>query len=403
VKVDERLFIEENNSPKRNGFGVLKFLFVLIAVTLSFYGGFRYNDFMRSGTFSADRLNYSSLDDLYNTIKQDYDGEIDANKLLEGAKKGLVEGLGDPYSAYLTASEATEYMASLDGTFEGIGAELDQIDGKLTIISVIDGSPAQKSGLQGGDVIAKVNDEVSMEWTPDQGVTKIRGEAGSVVTLTILRGSELSEVAITRAKITDPSTRWEIKDDNIGYLRISRFSEDTAELTRKAASEFKDKNVKGVVLDLRGNGGGYVTAAQSVAGAWLEYGQKVAEERNVRGVSSTITSNGPSTLNGIPTVVLVNSYTASASEIVAGALKDNGGAQLLGVKTYGKGVVQSMRGFGNTGAQLKLTIAKWYTPNGVNISGNGLEPDVHVELDVEAYQKTGVDNQLAEAIAILKK
>ncbi|MDR1300453.1 MAG: S41 family peptidase [Candidatus Nomurabacteria bacterium] len=402
MKVNQELFTTEDDGPKKRSKIGLVFLLIM-ALSLGFYGGFRYGYYERTGTVTPEHLDYSSLDELYSTIKGQYDGEIDSGKLIEGAKKGLVDGLGDPYSTYFTDTEAEEFLDSLEGSFEGIGAELGRNNDQLTILSVVDGSPADKNGLLAGDVIARVDDADSINWSTEEGVAKIRGAAGSKVKLVLIRGSGVLEKEITRERINDPSVRWEIKDGDIGYMRISRFGDgDTSTLAAQAADEFKSKNVKGIILDLRGNGGGYVNAAEDVAGLWLDYGEKIVEQKNSLRTIGTMTSSGPATLVGIPTIVLINGYSASASEIVAGALRDNGAAQLLGTKTYGKGVVQALMPLLD-GGRLKLTIAKWYTPNGHNISGDGLAPDIEVEFDGAAYQQNRVDNQLNESIAFLKK
>lgn len=378
-------------------------IFISVALVAGFYIGVLYGENNRYGTLNPDRLNYESLDVLYNQVKTHYDGEIDTAKMLEGAKKGMVAGLGDDYSVYFTSEEAKEFLGDLEGDFEGIGAELDQRGGQLTVVSVVDGSPAQKNGLTGGDIIAMVDDEDSINWTVEQGVAKIRGDAGTVVRLTILRGSEILEKEITRAHVTDPSVRWEIKDGRIGYLRISRFDKtDTMSLAEKAASEFVSKGVTGVILDVRGNGGGYVDTAEGLAGLWLESGQKIVEQRGAFYNSTTSTAKSTGVLHGMPTVVLANGFSASAAEIVVGALKDGDAATILGTRTYGKGVVQNIKELLD-GGSLKLTIAKWYTPSGVNINKEGIVPDEELEFDSELYNKDRQDNQLKRALEILRK
>lgn len=404
MRVDKKFVyteVEEVPQKQKSHLGVL--ILASVALIAGFYIGTLYGENNRYGTSNPDRLNYDGLDVLYNQIKTQYDGEIDTTKMLEGAKKGMVAGLGDDYSVYFTSEEAKEFLGDLEGDFEGIGAELDQRGGQLTVVSVVDGSPAQKSGLTGGDVIAMVDDEDSINWTVEQGVAKIRGDAGTVVRLTILRGSEILEKEITRAHVTDPSVRWEIKDGHIGYMRISRFDKtDTMSLAEKAAGELASKGVTGLILDLRGNSGGYVDTAEKLAGLWLKTGQAIVEQRGAFYNSTTSTAKSIGILNGIPTVVLANSFSASAAEIVVGALKDNSAATVLGTKTYGKGVVQSIKELVD-GGSLKLTIAKWYTPSGVNINKEGIVPDEELEFDSELYNKDRQDNQLKRALEILRK
>lgn len=348
-----------------------------------------------------DRLDYSSLDDVYTTLKNNYDGEIDTNKLVDGAKKGLVEAIGDQYTTYFTHDEANSYTDEINGQVEGIGVMLGKnSDGYLYASNVIDGTPAAKSGIKNGDIIAKVDDTESISWAPDYAASKIRGSAGTMVKITVYRNNNFQEFTITRAKITSPSVTWEIKNNNIGYIRISRFAEDTAALAKKAGIELKDKNVKGIVLDLRNNGGGYVTAAQGVASLWIDSGKSIVTEKSSTKTITTMLANGDPILGEIKTVVLMDEYTASASEIVAGALKDFEKATLIGTKSYGKGVVQQLLNL-QDGGQLKVTIAKWYTPKGTNIDHDGLLPDIEEVID-EAAAKQGKDSQLDKALDFLK-
>jgi carboxyl-terminal processing protease len=329
-------------------------------------------------------LDLSSVHQTYDVLKSKYAGDLDATQLIEGAKKGLVEAAGDPYTVYFTDKEAEEFLGDLEGTFSGIGAELSKKDDKLTIVSTIDGSPAKKSGLLANDNIVKVNEEDVTGWSVDQAVAKIRGEKGTTVKLTVIRNSsEVKTFSITRDTITNPSVTSEITPDNIGYMRVSRFAQnDTAALARTYAEEYKSKNVKAVVLDLRGNGGGYVTAAQDIASLWLGSGKIVVSERNGEKVIDELKTKGEPVLEGVPTVVLIDGGSASASEIVAGALRDYEAASLVGEKSFGKGSVQDITDAPGSG-KLKVTIAKWFTPKGENIDKEGIKPDTEVKLTDE--------------------
>ncbi|MGD8374214.1 MAG: S41 family peptidase [Candidatus Woesebacteria bacterium] len=344
-------------------------------------------------------LDYSGVEEIYDKLRLKYDGKLDANALLEGAKKGLVEAAGDDYTVYFNAEESSEFMSDLEGTFTGIGAELDKKDDQLTIVSTLDDSPAKKSGLMANDKIAKVNDQDTTDWSIEKAVAEIRGEKGTTVKLTVVRDQDLKEFSIVRDSIVNPSVRWEISD-GIGYMRISRFAEsNTIQLATQAASEFESKNVKGVVLDMRGNGGGYLTAAQEISSLWLN-DKIIVQEKSGDKIVETLKSDKNPILGGVPTVVLVDGASASASEIVAGALKDNGAAKLVGVKTFGKGSVQEIVNLGD-GSALKVTVAKWYTPGGKNISKEGIEPDVTVDL-TESDIKSGNDTQKLKAFEMLK-
>lgn len=346
-------------------------------------------------------LDLSSVQSLYATLEDKYEGDLDTGKLIDGAKHGLVEASGDPYTVYFTAEEAKSFQNDLEGSFEGIGAELGKREEKLVIISTLDSSPALGAGLKAGDQIAAVNDQPSLDWSVEKAVSQIRGKKGTTVKLTIIRGEELPrDFTITRDTISDPSVKTEITADNIGILRVSRFGEtDTVRLARAAAQDFKDRGVKGVVIDLRGNGGGYLKSAQDLASLWLD-NKVVVTERRGGNISDTLRSGRNPILGGVPTVVLVNGGSASASEILAGALRDNNAAKLVGQKTFGKGSVQTIEDVSG-GGQLKVTIAKWYTPNGKNISKEGITPELVVEL-TEQNVAAGQDPQKDKALELLR-
>lgn len=386
--------------------GVSKVTLVIVIVVMLAIGyvlGTRNNEFAQHipflGTATGEELDLSSVQSTYNALKGKFDGELDQDKLIEGANKGLVEAAGDPYTTYFDPEEAKAFSSDLQGTFSGIGAELGKRDDKLTIITTLDDSPAKKSGLQADDVIARVNEEDATGWSVEKAVSKIRGEKGTTVKLTVVRGdSNVKDFTVTRDQITDESVKTEIKDD-IGIMRISRFGDaDTIGLARKAAQDFKDREVKGVVVDLRGNGGGYLQASVDIASLWLDNDVVVSERRGDEVVDELRAGSNP-ILNGIPTVVLIDGGSASASEILAGALKDNDAATLVGTKTYGKGSVQQIIDLAG-GAQLKVTIAKWFTPAGKNIDQEGISPDEEVKYDRSSDDK---DSQLEKALRLLNE
>lgn len=374
-----------------------------VVAVVAFIGGTRSTELVAQLRYGDDAtLDLSSVQTLYQTLRGKYDGQLDNTKLIDGAKHGLVEAAGDPYTVYFNSDEAQAFLGELEGTFEGIGAELGKRDGKLIVVSTLDGSPATKAGLRGQDAIAAVNDEPSIDWTIEKAVSEIRGEKGTTVKLTIIRGNDAPrEVTITRDTITDPSVKTEVTAENIGIMRISRFSEsETIRLARQAATEFKDRGVKGIVIDVRGNGGGYLNAAQNVSGLWLKNKVVVTERRDGE-VVDTLRTGGNAPLEGIPTIVLVDGGSASASEIVAGALRDNKAARVVGAKTFGKGSVQVIEPLSD-GGQLKVTTAKWYTPGGKNISKEGITPDIEVTID-DADIAAGRDPQRAKAIELLQQ
>ncbi|MAU34277.1 peptidase S41 [Candidatus Saccharibacteria bacterium] len=322
-------------------------------------------------------LDLSSVQSTYQALKTHYDGKLDDAALIEGASRGLVEAAGDDYTQYFSAPEAEQFSDDLSGNIGGgIGVELGTRNDVVTVVRTLPGNPGAEAGLLAGDIITAVNDESALEWSLDDVVSRVRGEIGTTVKLSVLRGDEEKDFTITRAEITSPSVYSSV-EDGIGYLTISRFDQQTASLARQAARSFADQNVRGVVVDLRGNGGGYLTAAQEVAGIWLDRKVVVTERSGDRVVDELYSSSSP-ILNGVPTMVLVDSTSASASEIVAGALQEYGAATLIGDTTFGKGSVQQLINLPD-GAQLKVTIARWYTPKGKNISETGIEPDVSVE------------------------
>lgn len=378
---------------------------VAIVAVVAFFGGAKLQYLLPSWATSAPGgTQFSQLSATYGLLKNNFaEGSVDMQKAFDGAEHGLAASLNDPYTVYFTADEAKAFDNSLNGKFSGIGAQLAIKDSQVIIQSVIDGSPAQQAGLQGGDMIMAVNDKATTGWSVEQSASVIRGEKGTSVRLTIKRGDTTSDYNIVRADIVNPSVRYSILAGNIGYMQINRFAQDdTSSISQKAAEYFKAQNVKGVILDLRDNGGGYVTAAQDVASLWLGSGKTIVSERGTQ--SDTLQTTTNAVLEGVPTVVLINGNTASASEIVSGALHDYKAATLVGTKTFGKGVVQQVF-TGNglpDGAELKVTVAYWYTPNGKNINKQGIQPDDKVDLTTDD-QKTGNDPQKAKAIDLLNK
>jgi carboxyl-terminal processing protease len=349
---------------------------------------------------TASQLDYSSVDQVYGVLKKDFDGNLNQQKLIDGLKSGLVSATGDPYTEYFSPADAKVFNNQLSGSITGIGAELGTNDqNNIVIVSPLSGYPAEKAGLKPKDIVAAIDGKTTQGMSVDAAVSKIRGNAGTNVTLTIVRGSAKAfDVTITRQKITVPSVKYE-EIGNIGYMKINQFTQDTVSLAQKGAQEFKDKNVKGVVLDLRGDPGGYLDAAVGVSSLWLNQGQTVVQERRGATVVGSEPARGGNTLKGLPTVVLIDGGSASASEITAGALRDNGMAQLVGVKSFGKGSVQQVENF-KDGSEIKVTIARWYTPKGKNIDKQGITPDVIVNVS-DADAAAGQDPQKDKALQLV--
>lgn len=351
-----------------------------------------------SGLLSNNELDLSSLQETYRAVADNYDGTIDTQKLVEGAQKGMVNALGDQYTLYMNEAESADFNNNLEGNIGGgIGVEVGIRNDVPTVVRVLQNNPAEKAGVAVGDIIIEVNGDSTQGLELNDVVTKIRGEAGTTVGLVVSRGGAEKQFSITREQVNNPSAYGEVRD-GVGILTITRFDNDTASLARAAARDFTNANVRGVVLDLRGNGGGYVTAAQDVASIWLNK-QVVVTERKGGEVVDELTSGSSPILNGIKTVVLVNESSASASEIVAGALRDHGAAELVGETTFGKGSVQQLLNL-SSGATLKVTVARWYTPSGNNISEKGITPDLTVKRTVEDIN-ANKDPQLDAALGRL--
>ena len=355
------------------------------------------------GNNLPDNLDYASVEAVYDKLRTEYDGKLDQATLMDGLKEGLAQATGDPFTEYFNSKDAKDFNDELNGSFTGIGAELGKnADGNIEIISPIAGFPADKAGLKAKDVIAEINGENAATTTVNDAVKKIRGEAGTNVKLKVIRNKSQSlDFDITRAVINIPSVKDEITADNIGIMTISRFGSDTADLARKAAEKFKAANVKGVVLDLRGDPGGLLDAAESVSSLWLDPSQTVLLEKRDDVVVKTYRAEGNPVLKGVKTVVLIDSGSASASEITAGALHDNKAATLIGVKSYGKGSVQQLLQLSG-GAMLKVTSAHWFTPSGKGINKIGIDPDQKIDRSDDDL-KNNKDPQKDAALSFIKK
>ena len=333
---------------------------------------------------------YSKLESLYETINKNYYSDVDDDALLDGACKGLVSGLDDPYSSYMTADEYNSWKASATGEYSGVGltfAEAD--DGSFTVVSVSKDSPAEKAGMKAGDILLRVDDK---EFDDLELIANaIRGDEGTKVTITYSRNGKEDEVTLTRAKITQHSVEYEMLDDSTGYIGISSFIESTGNDFKKALKDIEDKGAKNLVLDLRDNGGGLVDAAVEVADQFLDEGVVAYVEDKNKNRNDYDAEDGKTDLN---TVVLVNENSASASEILAAALQDNG-FKLVGQNTYGKGVIQSTAELSD-GSAIKLTIMQYFSPDGNKIHKKGVKPDYEVKNE----EDSSTDAQLEKALSL---
>lgn len=331
--------------------------------------------------------NWSELDEVYDKLKSTYNGEINQSLLLEGAKSGMVEAVGDIYTVYMDKEESASYVnTTLHGNVgAGIGVEMGLRDGYVRVLRVLPDNPALRAGIMTGDILYKVNGEEVYTWDSDQIANVLRGEAGTEVKVTIVRDGSEMDFTMKREEINNVSVYDKYEGDT-AIITVTRFDNNTGTEVQKMANGFAKKGVNKVILDLRGNGGGYVSAAQDLLSLWLDNKVILTQKSLHLGEEKTSTNSGKAILKDMKTVVLVNDSTASASEIAAAALKEYGKATIVGKTTYGKGVVQKMYDLSN-GGMLKVTVAEWLTPNGNSINNIGVEPDIKVDITSEDINK----------------
>ena len=351
-------------------------------------------------------IDFSLFWDAYNKLQQNFisPDKINNQKVIYGAIKGMTETLGDPYTDFFDPEQARRFQQNLSGSFEGIGVEIGFKKGQLTVVSPLDGTPGQKAGLKPGDIILKIVNKDASSMNTEEAVSLIRGPKGTNVTLTIYRDAwnKSKDIKITRDTINIESMKWSLIEPDIAYIRINQFDESVSSNFKKIAMEILARSAKKIIIDLRDDPGGYLEVAQDVAGWFLEEGQTVAIEDYGKNKEQQIyKTEGSGIFSNYPVVVLINEGSASASEILAGALRDNRGIKLIGDKSFGKGSVQrlvDLRG----GSSLKITIAKWLTPKGNSISEVGLDPDVKISI-TEQDAELQKDPQMSKALEIIKK
>jgi len=334
---------------------------------------------------------------------------LDAQKMILGATRGLVESLEDPYTEFLNAEQTKDLSQELSGEFYGVGMEIGRRDGFLVVIAPLPSTPAEKAGLKANDKIIKIDETETMDLTSFEAAKLIRGIEGTKVILTIYRSSwdETRKMELIRSKISIPSVRWEKIDNDIAYLKIYNFNQPLTLNFYRTALEIALAKPQGIIIDLRNNPGGYLEAVVDISGWFLEKGDIVLKEDFGHDEIKLFRVRiGQALLKDIPTVVLINEGTASASEILAGALRDNRGVRLIGEKSFGKGSVQELISLKDNNS-VKMTISRWLTPNGTIIQDNGLIPDVEVKMEEElgSFSKIDLekDSQLRTAIEELQK
>jgi carboxyl-terminal processing protease len=412
-------------------------IFVLILVGLSFSSGFfigRSDDAGAQTTVIVDKsvrglgslpdaelltahLDFNQFWELWELLQLRYYKDATDQEMFYGAMEGLAKSLGDPYTDFFEPVTAKEFSDSLKGEFQGIGAEIGIRDEQLQIIAPLPDTPADRAGLRAGDYILAVNGTSTSDMTVEQAVMHIRGEKGTTVTLNIGRINkveviddetgeskikeepEVFDVPIIRDVIQVKSVRTEWPEERIAKIQITNFNEDTAIEFKKQVKDIMAQNPVGLILDMRNNPGGFLDRSISVAGEWTGSKIVVVEQRKGK-IIDEFRGTGSGRLSAIPTVVLVNEGSASASEIVAGALQDHKLATLIGMQTFGKGSVQDYTEFSD-GSAVKITVAEWLTPNGRSINQKGIEPDIKVDFTLENYNEN-TDPQLDKAIEFIK-
>ncbi len=350
-------------------------------------------------------LNLSLFWEALDQLKKNYfkKDQIYSQDLLYGAISGMVRSLKDPYTSFLNPEDTKRFLEDVSGEFEGVGMEIGIRKNQLMVIAPLEGTPAQKAGIRSGDRILLIDDTPTVDLTLDEAVNLIRGPKGTQVVLTVARDDNLEpfKIPIIREKIQIPSLSWELKEGDIAYVKLFHFTQKADLDFRQIALEIASSPVKGIVLDLRNNPGGFLEVSQSIAGWFLPKGTAVTIEKFADGSEKVYRSPGPSKLQNYPVAVLINEGSASASEILAAALRDNKGAKLVGQKTFGKGSVQEVIRLSDD-SSLKITVAEWLTSQKDLIQDAGLAPDFEVALNQEHLDQ-GQDPQLEKAIEILKE
>ncbi|MCK5123360.1 MAG: S41 family peptidase [Candidatus Pacebacteria bacterium] len=393
-------------------------IFISLLIFVSFSAGFVVNGFINSSDSKKKitglvNLNIGSKNeiekkadfdifwDAWRIVEDKYNLEpLDYQEMVYGAIEGMVYSLRDPYTVFLDPEESEVFDEDMKGSFSGIGAEIGFRDKLLTVIAPLEDSPAENAGILSGDKILKVDGEEIFGMSIDKAVNLIRGEKGTKVLLTIAREGldELKDIEIVRDTIIIKTIEWEIKENNIAYLKISQFKEDTTFELDDKIGEILAIDPRGIIIDLRNNAGGYVHTVKEVSGRFLDRGEVVFIEDHSDG-ETIHKATGDKRFFDVSIVVLINEGSASASEILAGALRDNMGVKLVGKKTFGKGSVQEVK-YLKDGSSIKITVAEWLTPNRTVINNNGVEPDFEVEMSFEDYENDR-DPQLEKAMELL--
>ena len=352
------------------------------------------------GGGAATEANVQKIEHFQRLLETYYYEDVSREELADGVLYGLMETVGDPYTCYYSVEEMEELTADIEGIFHGIGAylEMDYDKGYAKISGIIDGTPASQSDIKVGDYVVEVDGVDTYEMTLTDVVSMIRGDAGTQVTLTLNRDGAEMDVTVTRQNIETPTVQYELLENDIAYITVTEFDDVTTAQFKEALAQMETDAAKGLILDVRGNPGGNLSTVVEMCELMLPKGMIVYTEDKY-GQRNEYKCDGENEFE-LPLVVLIDGSSASASEILAGAIKDYKLGTLVGTTTYGKGVVQKIFAY-EDGSAAKITVSKYYTPNGYNIHGVGIAPDVEVPFDADLYLEEDVDNQLQKAIEII--
>lgn len=382
---------------------------VLVTNILTYYGTKRLSLVLPNGKIIgaqqySDASKFQKLFDVRNLLYKLYDGNIDDNTLVEGAIKGMAASLNDPYTVFMNQKEYENFSSQTEGSYSGVGIQIEVKDNNIVVLSTFEGSPAKKAGVLPGDIIEKVNDTDVNGKEYDKAVTMMKGAKGTDVSITVLRNSKDTHTyKMKRDTIALETVSGEMLAGNIAYIKLSMFDENTGKNFNKKLTELQSQGAKGLILDLRQNPGGLLTTCVEVASNFIPKDKVIVSTIDKNNNKQEYVSKGGSAI-GLPLVVLTDGNTASASEIVSGAVRDYKIGTLVGEKTFGKGVVQTLVDTGD-GTALKVTMAKYYTPNGENIQKKGIQPDITVKypenLLSQPYNRS-TDPQFNKALETIK-
>ncbi len=381
---------------------ILKISIISILGVLIFASGFYLGKEKRVIVYPEEDIDFSLFWDAYYKLKDNFlmFNEIENKEIVHGAISGMIEALNDPHTSFLDEEETEAFSERMSGEFEGVGMEIGKRDEKIKVISPIEGTPAKRAGIQTGDIIKSIDGESTERMSLGIAVSKIRGPKGEPVVLGIIRNEEEKDITIIRDVIQIPSISWEIKEDNIAYIQLYHFHAGMTQEFSQAAQEIIKSPAERIIIDLRGNPGGSLSIVLSISDWFLEKGETIVINEQ-DGKQEKLQATRTAIFSNYPTVILINEGSASGSEILAGALRDNRGVKIIGQTSFGKGSIQSLYNL-KDGSSLKITKSHWLTPDGTPIEEKGIVPDFEVEITEEDFEKEK-DPQLKKAIAIIKE